>query len=147
MPLLTTTLHKLPTNKLPRVNFTLLSVSPDEDDRHSLQRILSSEGWTVQGVRSVREATRLLAEQPNLVLCDRELPDGSWKDIFRIASKLENAPAIVVASRHADERFWAEVLNFGGFDVLLKPFVKCEVARVLPMARRHPLSLEPAFAC
>jgi DNA-binding response OmpR family regulator len=147
MPLLTTTLHKLPTNKLPRVNFTLLSVSPDDNDRHSLQRILNSDGWTVQGVRSVREATRLLAEQPNLVLCDRELPDGSWKDIFRIASKLENAPAIVVASRQADERFWAEVLNFGGFDVLLKPFVKGEVARVLSMARRHPLSLEPAFAC
>jgi hypothetical protein len=39
------------------------------------------------------------------------------------------------------------VLNFGGFDVLLKPFVKGEVSRVLPMARRHPLSLEPAFCC
>jgi DNA-binding response OmpR family regulator len=147
MPFQSPTLHKLPANDYPRVNFTLLSISPDADDRHSLQRIMSSDGWTVQGARSVREATSFLAERPNLVLCDRELPDGSWKDIFRIASRLANAPAIVVASRQADERFWAEVLNLGGFDVLLKPFVKSEVSRVLPMARRHPLGLEPAFAC
>lgn len=147
MPFHTPTLHKLPTQKNPPVNFTLLSISPDEDDRHSLQSILSSDGWTVQGARSVREATSFLAARPNLVLCDRDLPDGSWRDIFRITSKLVDAPAIVVASRQADERFWAEVLNLGGFDVLLKPFVRSEVSRVLPMARRHPLSLEPAFSC
>jgi DNA-binding response OmpR family regulator len=147
MPYHPTPLNKLPTHNHPLVNFTLLSVSSDEDDRHSLQRILGSDGWTVQGARSVREATGFLAEQPNLVLCDRDLPDGSWKDVFRLASKLECAPAIVVASRQADESFWAEVLNFGGFDVLLKPFVRGEVSRVLPMARRHPLSLEPAFSC
>ncbi len=146
MPFLYPRLKKLPATNYNRVNFTLLSISPDEGDRHSLQSILSSDGWTVQGARSVREATDLLAEQPNLILCDRELPDGSWKDVFRIVSKLANAPAIVVASRQADERFWAEVLNLGCFDVLLKPFEKSEVSRVLSMAWRHSLSLEPALS-
>ena len=147
MPFLYPRLKKLPAPNYNRVNFTLLSISPDEGDRHSLQSILSSDGWTVQGARSVREATGLLAERPNLVLCDRELPDGSWKDVFRIVSKLANAPAIVVASRQADERFWAEVLNLGCFDVLLKPFERIEVSRVLSMAWRHSLSLEPALSC
>jgi len=32
-------LKKLPTHNHPRVNFTLLSISSDEDDRLSLQRI------------------------------------------------------------------------------------------------------------
>jgi DNA-binding response OmpR family regulator len=146
MPLPSPSLNKLPASPHPPVNFTLLSISPDEDDRQSLQSILDSDGWTVQGARSVREATRLLAAQPDLILCDRELPDGSWRDIFRMVSKLVHAPAIVVASRQADERFWAEVLNLGAFDLLLKPFEKSEVSRVLPMAWRHSLSRELAFS-
>lgn len=145
MPFLYPRLKKLPSTHIPCVNFTLLSISPDEDDRQSLLNILGSDGWTVQGARSVREATALLGEQPNLVLCDRKLPDGSWRDIVRISSELVNAPSVVVASPQADRRFWAEVLNLGCFDVLLKPFVKTEVSRVLSMAWRHSLNIEPAL--
>jgi hypothetical protein len=35
-----------------------------------------------------------------------------------------------VFSRLADEYLWAEVLQLGGYDVLLKPFEEEEVARV-----------------
>jgi len=40
MPRHPTTLHKLPTDNSPRVNFTPLPVGSDQDDWHSLQRIL-----------------------------------------------------------------------------------------------------------
>jgi hypothetical protein len=43
----------------------------------------------------------------------------------------------VVASRHADENLWGEVLNLGGYDVLIKPFDCSEVTRVVGMAWRH----------
>jgi nucleotide-binding universal stress UspA family protein len=44
---------------------------------------------------------------------------------------------MLVVSRHADERLWAEVLNLGGFDVLTLPFDRDELGRVLSSALRH----------
>ena len=85
----------------------------------------------------MREATTLLKSGPNLVLCEKDLPDGTWKDVFREAGGLDNPPPVVVVSRLADERLWAEVLNLGGFDVLLKPFEHSEVRRVMGMALRQ----------
>jgi DNA-binding response OmpR family regulator len=37
----------------------------------------------------------------------------------------------VVVSRNADERLWAEVLNLGGYDLLLKPYNANEVRRTI----------------
>ena len=39
-----------------------------------------------------------------------------------------------MASRLADEAFWAEVLNLGAYDVLMKPFDATEVFRVVSLA-------------
>src|SRR5437660_785850 len=130
-------MNKLPATAPRQENITLLTVNSSAEDRQSLESILDSNGWTIQGAKSIREATRLLKDGPSLILCERDLPDGSWKDVFREAQRLDNPAPFVVVSRNADERFWAEVLNLGGFDVLLKPFVRNEVERVMNMASRH----------
>jgi len=121
------------------VNSTLV-VSPDEHDEQILSGMLRSYSWRVRGARTVQEALRLLrgADRPNVVACERELPDGNWRDLFQfLATKLKNPPPLVVVSRQADEALWAEVLNVGGYDVLTKPFDGEEVQRVMTMARRH----------
>ena len=41
---------------------------------------------------------------------------------------------LIVTDRLADERLWAEVLNLGGYDLLLKPFDPEEVLRVVNSA-------------
>jgi FixJ family two-component response regulator len=37
----------------------------------------------------------------------------------------------------ADDRLWAEVLNMGGYDLLMKPFDEREVLHAASMACRH----------
>ncbi len=118
-------------------NITLLAVSPNREDRQSLKSILDPHGWTIQGASCIREATQLVKEKPSLIVCDRDLPDGTWKDVFCEADRLDDPPPVVVVSRNADEKFWAEVLNLRGFDVLLKPFERSEVMRVMNSAVRH----------
>lgn len=130
-------MKKLPASNPPHENITLLAISPNQEDCQSLENILDSESWTVQAAQSLREATTLLEKRPSLVVCEKDLPDGSWRDVFRQSRGLDNPPPLVVVSRHADERFWAEVLNVGGYDVLLKPFERSEVRRVMGMALRH----------
>ncbi len=48
--------------------------------------------------------------------------------------KLEIPTAVVVASRFADEHLWVEVLSLGAYDVLLTPFDRNELFRVLFLA-------------
>ena len=131
------TMKKLPATFPANDKITLLAISPDEADCRSLKRILEKSRWTIQGASSFREATRLMNESdPNLILCEKDLPDGNWKDVFRQAGVLRTPPPVVVVSRQADERLWAEVLNLGGYDLLLKPFDGSEVTRVIGMASR-----------
>jgi DNA-binding response OmpR family regulator len=130
-------MKKLPARYPSNENITLLAINLNRDDRLSLERILDRDRWTVQGARSLREATTLLRRHPSLILCEKDLPDGNWKDVFREACGLDYPPPLVVVSRNADERLWAEVLNFGGYDVLIEPFEHSEVRRVMGMALRH----------
>jgi DNA-binding response OmpR family regulator len=132
------TLKNLTADTTRRENLTLL-VSPDQDDHRALTDMLEADHWTVRGARSFAEAMRLLgeAQMPAVVACERELPDGDWKDLFQAMNRLTAPPPLVVLSRHADEFLWAEVLNMGGYDLLAKPFEQSEVHRVLAMARRH----------
>jgi len=75
-------------------------------------------------------------KRPSLIVCDSDLPDGSWRDFLASAEVAEMAP-LIVTSRLADERLWAEVLNLGGYDLLAKPFDQSEVIRVIDMALRR----------
>jgi DNA-binding response OmpR family regulator len=85
-----------------------------------------------------RKAISFLCTDPvPVVFCERDLPDGTWRDILRHTSELVNPPALIVTSSMADERLWAEVLNLGGFDVLAQPFSEPEVKHVLESALRH----------
>ena len=43
-------------------------------------------------------------------------------------------PQLIVADRLADDALWAEVLNLGGYDLLMTPFEPEEVLRVVSMA-------------
>jgi|SRR5579884_2027949 len=146
------TMQNIPATNLSKSKITLLAITPDRGDCQSLTQILDDARWTVHEASSYREATRLIHESdPDVIVCERDLPDGSWKDVFREAVAVGNAAPVVVVSRQADDRFWAEVLNLGGYDVLLKPFEYTEVRRVMNMASRdrsrvRHAALEPAVA-
>ena len=127
---------------------SVLLVSPHREDYVSLRLILHDDGWRISRCRNVGEAsTHLRTAAPSIVVCERDLPDGCWRDLLRELESLPNPPILLVVSRHADENLWAEVLNLGGYDVLLKPFDRTEVTRVLDTAWRQwfrPASERPA---
>jgi hypothetical protein len=71
---------------------------------------------------------------PRVVICERDLPDGSWKDVLAITMSLHNPPPVTVTSRLANDYVWAEVLNWGGYDLLAKPLDQCELNRSIQPA-------------
>ncbi|MDX2150869.1 MAG: response regulator [Bryobacteraceae bacterium] len=115
---------------------TLLSVSPNEEDHRTVEGCFRRSAWPIRKAATCLEAERALGEQTVAVmLCERELPDGDWKRLLEMANRRAEPPLVVVTSRLADERLWAEVLNLGGYDLLMKPWDRGELTRVLELAR------------
>jgi DNA-binding response OmpR family regulator len=116
----------------------VLTVSPHDTDLAVLSRILSHSAWTLLTARTVKEARSVLAvNHVNVVLSERRLPDGDWKAILDLTAKMEEPPQLVILSREGDERLWAEVLNLGAWDILVKPFHPKEVFRTIHAAWQH----------
>jgi DNA-binding NtrC family response regulator len=76
----------------------------------------------------------LAASIVSVVICETDLPDGSWKDLLDYIERAKSSTVLVVTSQIADESLWAEVLNLGAYDVLAQPFDREEVTRVVKSA-------------
>lgn len=117
---------------------TVLVVSPLEEDHSSLKEIFSHSNWSVQFTHTAQEALSVLSnDRIPVVLSERDLPDGSWKDFIHPGAQRRNPPRVIVTSREADNQVWLEVLDLGGYDVLLKPFNPKELFRVISLAWLH----------
>lgn len=116
----------------------VLLISSDEEDHASVRSILAHSGLTLSFTRSFQEARAILRDGSiGVVISAGRSGDGyGWKDLLRELQDNAAATRLVVADRLADEALWAEVLNFGGYDLLLKPFNSTELFRVVDMACR-----------
>lgn len=111
-------------------------ISAIQQDHDFLRGVFAEEGWTFASARSLENPTTLL-ESAAVLITERDLPVGSWKEVLEIARALPNRPLVIVVSTHADDCLWAEALNLGAYDVIAKPFDRAEVIRVLRSAWIH----------
>ena len=115
-----------------------LAVGSLESDQTDLDRIFRDWGWKLHRVENRKEARAFLDGNPvGVVISERELPEGGWREMLEDLQQRAEPPSLVVTSRLADESLWAEVLNRGGYDVLAKPLDMEEVTRVVSAAARH----------
>jgi DNA-binding response OmpR family regulator len=117
---------------------SVLAVSSAEEDHVLLSHVFSHSNWKLAWVRTCGEAVELIERTGfAVIICAPELPDGSWKDLLAELGRQRVPPRLIVASRLADDRLWAEVLDRGGYDVLGMPFEPNEVIRVVSLAWRQ----------
>jgi DNA-binding response OmpR family regulator len=115
-----------------------LAVGATDADQLHLQRIFKHWGWELQRARTRGQASDFLDQNAvDVVIGERELPDGGWRAMLDDLLERPEPPALIVLARLADESLWAEVLNMGGYDVLAEPLDSEEVTRVVSAAARH----------
>lgn len=140
MPFGTQTLPSSP-SRLEKIS--ILLVSSHSEDLSTLRNILHHCDWKITHCGTAAEAIRSMEIEPHsIVVTDRELPDGTWHELLASAERQTNPPKVLVLSRSADEKLWAEVLNLGAYDLLLKPLDRAEVTRVVGMAWRQWFGVE-----
>jgi len=117
-----------------------LLVSARTEDHDSLRGIYDGSKWELQTTWTVSEGRKVIGRdhcEIPVVICQHSLPDGDWKLLLAGLDRVAVRPSLIVSSRLADDRLWAEVLNLGAFDLLLgAPFDPEEVLRVTESACR-----------
>jgi DNA-binding response OmpR family regulator len=112
----------------------VLSVSPVKCDHEKLKAILADQ-CRIRDAAGFHGARKLLeADLFAIVLCERDLPPYTWRDMLAEVALVSTRPLFVVTSRLADDYLWSEALNLGAYDVLSKPFVDREVTRTVNAA-------------
>jgi len=114
---------------------SILVICPLDSRRSALRNILTPPQWEIREAATYGEAVGILDNRRIAVtICDTEIADGNWQVLLANLQSRSHPPHLIVSSRLADERLWAEVLNLGGYDVLVQPFDCGEVLRVARMA-------------
>ena len=122
--------------KEPIPNLLILALFPFAEDRISLRTILGHSNWELHFTATFEEAQDALRGFSfGAVISEGRLPGGlCWKDLLSEIQDIACPPPLIVVDRLADERLWAEVLNIGGYDVLMKPFDAKEVLHAVTVA-------------
>ncbi|MBZ5576970.1 MAG: response regulator [Acidobacteriia bacterium] len=122
---------------------TVLSVGPIDEHQIALAEIFCQSTWGMcPGTQwNLEFCSTLEASLPVLrdvhvpiVVCDGDTAAAGWRELLERVARESNPPLIIVTSRLADNRLWAEALNLGAHDVLAKPYDAAEVSRVLSQA-------------
>jgi FixJ family two-component response regulator len=118
-------------------------LSPIQEDHRALEHLFALGEWAPckwalhSSFTFESAVTALQEDRVPIILSECDLNPGTWRDLLQYISLFSDPPLVIVTSRLADERLWAEALNLGAYDVLAKPFNSDEVYRVLASAWRH----------
>ena len=99
----------------------------------------------VLAVCDCKEARRALANRlpVTVVITDVALPDGDWRTVVDLVLHSDQDAEVIVCTRVADATLWSDALDRGVRDLLIEPFEREEVRRIVERAasRGHMRSL------
>ena len=112
-----------------------LAISSFEEDLSFFQHMFDDAGCKLRTAHTRRQAVAELSHGPiAVVICERHLIDGNWKDVLSHVVSILNPPRLIVVSHRSDDDLWTEVLNMGGFDLLTAPLQEVEVVHAVGSA-------------
>jgi len=123
---------------------TILLVEDETSITEPLAEALGREGFDTQVAGTVAESLELAARvDPDLVLLDVMLPDGSGYDVCRELRQRSRVPIIMLTAR-GEEADRIVGLELGADDYVVKPFSAREVvARIRAVLRRTETPTQP----
>jgi DNA-binding NtrC family response regulator len=119
----------------------ILIVCSDLECRHTLLNILRDQNADPICAPTIQDALELLGHQTTgLVFCDRDLPDGSYRDFLVALRPLKSRVRVVVTSRQADWDEYLDAMRYGAFDVIAAPCRPTDVEWMMIQSHREQRS-------
>ncbi|MEJ7930682.1 sigma-54 dependent transcriptional regulator [Ramlibacter sp. AN1015] len=113
-----------------------LIVEDDADSARMMATLVAGQGCSAATAPSLRDARRQMAmQQPDLVLLDLHLPDGSGLSLFDEHDLLGQSE-VVLMTGHASLETSIEALRRGAIDYLVKPVSALQLQDVLARVMR-----------
>ena len=101
----------------------LLIVDDESSLRDFLTIVFEDDGWRVETAGSLADARAAVQRrEPDLILCDLMLPDGSGLDLLRDFKAQNPSIAVIMITAHTSTKSAVEALKAGAFDYIAKPF-------------------------
>ena len=112
----------------------VLLISSDEAESNALEEVLS-EYVNLQNAGNLSEVEKMLEDDEyDAVFCGRSFHQGAWNDALEeVQQRCPDLP-VIIFSRTGDEQEWSEVIEAGGFDLLVAPYLESTVLPVLEYA-------------
>ena len=118
----------------------VLFVSPHRADAEELDRMLPPAAFFIVNVHGVNQACdRLRSAHFPVILTEANLADGGWRDVLALARRFDPSSEVIVTTAFADSGLWAEAINLGAYDLLVQPFQRMEVERIVGSASQAHL--------
>lgn len=118
----------------------ILLVDDEAALRSVVSRALTQDGHAVQTAASLSKAREALAEEPELIVLDLSLPDGSGLELCEALRAEASSTPILVLTARTEVAQRVAALDAGADDFLGKPFAVAELrARIRALARRGPM--------
>ncbi|OGO28074.1 MAG: hypothetical protein A2W33_10605 [Chloroflexi bacterium RBG_16_52_11] len=104
------------------MSYTILIVDDEEHARQHIGSFLSSKGYEVVGVPTLREAREGIDRgNADIILLDVELPDGYGPTLLEETARLPMRPPIIMITGFGDIEMAVEAMKNGAHDFLPKP--------------------------
>lgn len=102
---------------------TILIIDDDDQLRKSFEKLLSEEGFTVEGAASGEAGLNLVRKKaPDVVILDMRLPGMNGLETFQAIHEIESKLPVVIMTAYGTTETAIEATKMGAFDYILKPF-------------------------
>jgi two-component system response regulator AtoC len=113
-----------------------LIVEDDADSAQMMAALVATEGFSAATARSLQDARLQMAlQQPDLVLLDLQLPDGSGMSLLDEQDLIGNSE-VVLMTGHATLETSIQALRYGAADYLIKPVSATQLHSILSRVTR-----------
>ncbi|MDX1351467.1 MAG: sigma-54 dependent transcriptional regulator [Thiomicrorhabdus sp.] len=103
--------------------FTLLVIEDDVDMAQLLCELASEQGFNASHCQQIHTGINELRQQnPDVVLTDLRLPDGSGNEVVVAAKAINPETEVVMITGYASVQDAVDAFKFGLFDLITKPF-------------------------
>jgi len=100
----------------------ILVVEDEDNTRHALTKLLTREGFLVEGVANGYEALCYLRRQPvNLIVTDIKMPTMDGITFLRELNKNFPKSNVIMITAYGGVDSYLEAMNLGAFEYINKP--------------------------